>query len=153
MNAPLRSDPVQVVPDTPLSKAQTLLNSVLSTANACRLRMKDLFGAWLRTLAFKLNPIGMSSDLIKQLQAVIVKLEDAGGQLQQLILLKKNKNKHYQTINEEVRPEENLVSSNVLGRQPHGVGQQEHPARQGSDPGIRAKGQGQENEGQGRRLG
>ena len=56
----------------------------------------------LRTLAFKLNPLGMSSDLIKQLQAVILKLEHCGQQLQNLIHLKKNKNKHYQKVNEEV---------------------------------------------------
>ena len=55
----------------------------------------------LRTLAFKLGPLGMSADLIKQLQAVILKLENAGEQLQHLIQLKKNKNKHYQKINEE----------------------------------------------------
>jgi hypothetical protein len=49
----------------------------------------------LRNAAFKLKPIKMSSDLINQLSAVAVKLEECATALQDLIGKKKSKTKHY----------------------------------------------------------
>ena len=51
--------------------------------------------ATLRNGAFKLKPIKMSTDLIDQLNAVAVKLEEFATALQDLIAKKKSKTKHY----------------------------------------------------------
>ena len=51
--------------------------------------------ATLRNGAFKLKPIKMSSDLINQLNAVAIKLEECATALQDLIGKKKSKTKHY----------------------------------------------------------
>lgn len=57
----------------------------------------------LRTQAFRLQPLQMSGDLIKQLNAVAVKLESCANSLQELINQKKNKHKYYKDVIEEVR--------------------------------------------------
>ena len=52
----------------------------------------------LRNAAFRLPPLKMSSDLIKQLYAVCIKLEAVAGDLQELIKAKNDKNRRYQDI-------------------------------------------------------
>ena len=57
----------------------------------------------LRDHAFKLRPIAMSSDLILQLKACAVKLQEAAEKLQARVKQQKNKNKHYAAIISEAR--------------------------------------------------
>lgn len=83
-------DPKEVVPKTPLERAATLQNQVLSKANQCR------------DQAFKLRPLKVSGELIDQLRAMDSKLQDLAGSLQELIRKKKNKNKYYVELVKEV---------------------------------------------------
>ncbi|CAK9104388.1 unnamed protein product [Durusdinium trenchii] len=72
-----------VEPESPLSKAQNLLAQVMKDSNQCR------------DQAFKLKPLNLSSDLIKQLRACAVKLDAEAEQLQGMIHKKLNRNKDY----------------------------------------------------------
>ncbi|CAL1164245.1 unnamed protein product [Cladocopium goreaui] len=90
-NAAENSAPKEVVPETPLQKAAKLVEKVLKDANNCR------------DHAFKLRPIAMSSDLILQLKACAVKLQEAAEKLQARVKQQKNKNKHYAAIISEAR--------------------------------------------------
>ena len=101
---------MQVQPDTPLEKAQKLVEKVLKDANSCRIldctnhtavslkKSTGLSLTQLRDYAFKLRPISMSGDLIQQLRACSTKLGVCAGTLQSKIREKKNKNKHYLAV-------------------------------------------------------
>lgn len=54
-----------------------------------------------RNLAFRLQPLKMSADLIQQLNAAACKLEESAKVIQDLIAKKKNKNKYYSKVIEE----------------------------------------------------
>ena len=107
---------VQVVPETPLERAQKLVEKVLKDANSCRtlgctiqaqhyvrtvpndhLQPERAFPN-LRDFAFKLKPLSMSSDLIQQLKACSVKLGVCAEVLQEKIRKGSNKNKHYVSV-------------------------------------------------------
>ncbi|CAK9083510.1 unnamed protein product, partial [Durusdinium trenchii] len=94
-------DPKEVVPKTPLERAATLQNQVLSKANQCR------------DQAFKLRPLKVSGELIDQLRAMDSKLQDLAGSLQELIRKKKNKNKYYVELVKEVEEASALASERV----------------------------------------
>ncbi|CAK9026587.1 Uncharacterized protein SCF082_LOCUS17564 [Durusdinium trenchii] len=81
---------VEVTADTPIEKAQALVNRILKDINSCR------------EFAFKLRPLAMSTDLIDQLSACAVKLGRQAELLQQKIKSKQNKNRHYVDIIREV---------------------------------------------------
>lgn len=131
-----------MVPETPLEKAQVLVNKVLKDANSCRnlggiiklvlsrkgyllyltlthcwkqvghsfqLRSSFLICLCLRDHAFKLRPLSMSSDLIKQLQACAVKLGKCAEQLQQKIRDKCNRNRDYKDIIAEAHQKVSLL--------------------------------------------
>ncbi|CAK9026640.1 Uncharacterized protein SCF082_LOCUS17588 [Durusdinium trenchii] len=80
----------KVTADTPIEKAQALVNRILKDINSCR------------EFAFKLRPLAMSTDLIDQLSACAVKLGRQAELLQQKIKSKQNKNRHYVDIIREV---------------------------------------------------
>lgn len=56
-----------------------------------------------RDQKFKLQPIQMGGDLIKQISASIVKLQGCANRLQELVRKGKNKHKHYLDIIKEAR--------------------------------------------------
>lgn len=81
---------VEVTPKTPLERAATLQNQLLSKANACR------------DNAFKIRPLGMSNELVDQLSAMDTTLQDLACRLQGKIRKGKNKNSHYVELIKEV---------------------------------------------------
>ena len=117
----------QVVPETALDKAATLLATVMKEANSCRTpgcikpfkhlqtipcnithrsqchSCKVLEAHHLRDYAFKLRPISMSADLIQQLKACSVKLGVCADTLQKKINHKCDKNKHYVAVIAEAK--------------------------------------------------
>lgn len=136
-----------MVPETPLEKAQVLVNKVLKDANSCRnlggiiklvlsrkghllyltlthcwkqvwhsfqLRSSFLICLCLRDHAFKLRPLSMSSDLIKQLQACAVKLGNCAEQLQQKIRAKCNRNRDYKEIIAEADQKVSLLKLVII---------------------------------------
>ena len=52
----------------------------------------------LRDQSFKLQPIQMGGSLIKQINAVSVKLQSLATKLQDLVKRGKNKNRHYAEV-------------------------------------------------------
>lgn len=91
----------KVVPDTPLDRAQNLVNRVLKEVNHCR------------DHAFKLRPLGMSGDLISQLNACAVKLQGQADSLQQKIRQKRNRNSDYKDTLREIEEISKIAAERV----------------------------------------
>ena len=79
----------EVVPETPLEKATTLVNGLLKEANSCR------------DNAFKVRPLEMSEELQQQLEALDIKFQDCAERIQEKIAAKKNKDSDYAALIQE----------------------------------------------------
>lgn len=91
----------EVIPETPLEKAITLVNGMLKEANSCR------------DNAFKIRPLEMSEELQQQLECLDAKFQDCAERIQVLIGAKKNKDSDYAALIAEAGYDNNfLVFSN-----------------------------------------